>query len=176
MKRRFSYTFAASTLVEMLIVIIVSGILFIVLFDGVDLVRRYTKRLNKTLAAGNSLLDSYQQLEHLFLSCDSVTGSSGTFCFYKGGERLALVESRDSLLICTRSISTDTLFREVEEIRVIPVRDIPALVDSLGVCFRSRGKLYYFEFGRVRRPESEWRQEVLDIENQFKEEDYDDME
>lgn len=34
MKRRFSYTFAASTLVEMLIVIIVSGILFIALFDG----------------------------------------------------------------------------------------------------------------------------------------------
>lgn len=56
MKRRFSYTLAASTLVEMLIVIIVSGILFIALFDGVNLVRRYTNRLNKTLAAGNSLL------------------------------------------------------------------------------------------------------------------------
>ena len=83
MKRRFSYTFAASTLVEMLIVIIVSGILFIALFDGVDLVRRYTNRLNKALAAGNSLLDSYQQLDHLFLSCDSVTASTGIFCFYK---------------------------------------------------------------------------------------------
>lgn len=94
MKRRFSYTFAASTLVEMLIVIIVSGILFIALFDGVDLVRRYTNRLNKALAAGNSLLDSYQQLDHLFLSCDSVTASTGIFCFYKGGERLALVEHR----------------------------------------------------------------------------------
>ena len=51
MKRRFSYTFAASTLVEILIVIIVSGILFIALFDGVNLVRRYTNRLNKMLAA-----------------------------------------------------------------------------------------------------------------------------
>lgn len=91
MKRRFSYTFAASTLVEILIVIIVSGILFIALFDGVNLVRRYTNRLNKMLAAGNSLLDSYQQLDHLFLSCDSVTASTGIFCFYKGGERLALV-------------------------------------------------------------------------------------
>ena len=77
MKRRFSYTLAASTLVEMLIVIIVSGILFIALFDGVNLVRRYTNRLNKTLAAGNSLLDSYQQLDHLFLSCDSVIGGPG---------------------------------------------------------------------------------------------------
>lgn len=102
MKRRFSYTFAASTLVEMLIVIIVSGILFIALFDGVDLVRRYTNRLNKTLAAGNSLLDSYQQLDHLFLSCDSVIGGPGSFCFYKSGERLALVENRDSLLVCAR--------------------------------------------------------------------------
>ena len=90
MKRRFSYTLAASSLVEMLIVIIVSGILFIALFDGVNLVRRYTNRLNKTLAAGNSLLDSYQQLDHLFLSCDSVTAwYRGSFCFYKGGERLA---------------------------------------------------------------------------------------
>ncbi|BDF54523.1 MULTISPECIES: type II secretion system protein J [unclassified Butyricimonas] len=176
MKRRFSYTFAASTLVEMLIVIIVSGILFIALFDGVDLVRRYTNRLNKALAAGNSLLDSYQQLDHLFLSCDSVTASTGIFCFYKGGERLALVEHRDSLLVCTRSIGVDTLFRGVEEIRVVPVWDVYALVDSLGVRFRTRGKSCYFEFGRARSPEDERRHEVLEIENQFKKEEYDDME
>lgn len=176
MKRRFSYTFAASTLVEMLIVIIVSGILFIALFDGVNLVRRYTNRLNKMLAAGNSLLDSYQQLDHLFLSCDSVTASTGIFCFYKGGERLALVEHRDSLLVCTRSIGVDTLFREVEEIRIVPVRDIPVLVDSLGVRFRARGKSCYFEFGRAWRTENERRTEVLKIEDQFKKEEYDDME
>ena len=176
MKRRFSYTFAASTLVEILIVIIVSGILFIALFDGVNLVRRYTNRLNKMLAAGNSLLDSYQQLDHLFLSCDSVTASTGIFCFYKGGERLALVEHRDSLLVCTRSIGVDTLFREVEEIRIVPVWNIPVLVDSLGVRFRARGKLYYCEFGRARDPQNEWRQEALSVENQFKKEEYDDME
>lgn len=176
MKRRFSYTFAASTLVEILIVIIVSGILFIALFDGVNLVRRYTNRLNKMLAAGNSLLDSYQQLDHLFLSCDSVTASTGIFCFYKGGERLALVEHRDSLLVCTRSIGVDTLFREVEEIRIVPVRDIPVLVDSLGVRFRARGKSCYFEFGRAWRTENERRTEVLKIEDQFKKEEYDDME
>lgn len=176
MKRRFSYTLAASTLVEMLIVIIVSGILFIALFDGVNLVRRYTNRLNKMLAAGNSLLDSYQQLDHLFLSCDSVTASTGIFCFYKGGERLALVEHRDSLLVCTRSIGVDTLFREVEEIRIVPVRDIPVLVDSLGVRFRARGKSCYFEFGRAWRTENERRTEVLKIEDQFKKEEYDDME
>ena len=175
MKRRFSYTFAASSLVEILIVIIVSGILFIALFDGVNLVRRYTNRLNKMLAAGNSLLDSYQQLDHLFLSCDSVTASTGIFCFYKGGERLALVEHRDSLLVCTRSIGVDTLFREVE-IRIVPVWNIPVLVDSLGVRFRARGKLYYFEFGRARDPQNEWRQEALSVENQFKKEEYDDME
>ena len=176
MKRRFSYTFAASTLVEILIVIIVSGILFIALFDGVNLVRRYTNRLNKMLAAGNSLLDSYQQLDHLFLSCDSVTASTGIFCFYKGGERLALVEHRDSLLVCTRSIGVDTLFREVEEIRIVSVRDIPVLVDSLGVRFRARGKSCYFEFGRAWRTENERRTEVLKIEDQFKKEEYDDME
>mgnify|MGYP001442079180 FL=1 len=176
MKRRFSYTFAASTLVEMLIVIIVSGILFIALFDEVNLVRRYTNRLNKMLAAGNSLLDSYQQLDHLFLSCDSVTASTGIFCFYKGGERLALVEHRDSLLVCTRSIGVDTLFREVEEIRIVPVWNIPVLVDSLGVRFRARGKSCYFEFGRAWRTENERRTEVLKIEDQFKKEEYDDME
>ena len=176
MKRRFSYTFAASTLVEMLIVIIVSGILFIALFDGVNLVRRYTNRLNKMLAAGNSLLDSYQQLDHLFLSCDSVTASTGIFCFYKGGERLALVEHRDSLLVCTRSIGVDTLFREVEEIRIVPVWNIPVLVDSLGVRFRVRGKSCYFEFGRAQKPQNEWRQEALSVEDQFKKEEYDDME
>lgn len=141
-----------------------------------NLVRRYTNRLNKMLAAGNSLLDSYQQLDHLFLSCDSVTASTGIFCFYKGGERLALVVHRDSLLVCTRSIGVDTLFREVEEIRIVPVWNIPVLVDSLGVRFRARGKSCYFEFGRAWRTENERRTEVLKIEDQFKKEEYDDME
>ena len=89
---------------------------------------------------------------------------------------MALVEHRDSLLVCTRSIGVDTLFREVEEIRIVPVWNIPVLVDSLGVRFRARGKLYYFEFGRARDPQNEWRQEALSVENQFKKEEYDDME
>lgn len=54
--------------------------------------------------------------------------------------------------------------------------NIPVLVDSLGVRFRARGKLYYFEFGRARDPQNEWRQEALSVENQFKKEEYDDME
>lgn len=176
MNGRKTYTLAASTLVEMLVVIIVSGVLFIALFDGVDLVKRYTNRLNRKLATGNTLLDRFQQLDYLFQSCDSVSGTGESFQFYRDGDRQALVERQDSFLFCSRASGVDTLFWGVEKIHIVAVKDQPELVDSLGVQFRYRGRLCYFEFGTAKRSEREWDEQVREVENQFKEEDYDGME
>ena len=161
MKTKKIHEFRASTLVEMLVVIVVSGVLFLVLFDGVDLVRRYTNRLNRGLSAGNVLLDNFQQM---------------AFHFYRDGERFALGTVQDSLWLCSRENGQDTLFRGVEECRVIPSAGYLARVDSLGIRFRYRGKELYFLFAGENKAEEDWERRATGLENQFKEEYDDDME
>ena len=177
MKAKKIREFQASTLVEMLVVIVVSGVLFLVLFDGVDLVRRYTNRLNRGLSTGNALLDNFQQMDHLFRTSDSVLFVEEAFHFYRDGERFALGAVQDSLWLCSRENGQDTLFRGVEECRVIPVTGGSlALVDSLGIRFRYRGKELYFLFAGENKAEEDWERRAMDLENQFKKEYDDDVE
>lgn len=176
MKKRKVHEFRAATLAEMLVVIVVSGILFIALFDGVNLVKRYTNRLNRSLSTGHSLLDDFQQMDHLFRTSDSVLFLEEKFHFYRAGERCALGEVQDSLWLCTRENKIDTLFRGVMETRVIPGNEFFARVDSLGIRFRYRGKELYFIFGRENRAEEDWEVCAEEVENQFKKEDDDDLE
>lgn len=175
MRIKSDNTLVASTLVEMLVVIIISGILFIALFDGVDLVKRYTGRLSKTLTSGNSLLDGFQRLDYLFQKSDSIQAKEGIFCFYWGGQQQAIVEIRDSLLCCTRTEQLDTLFRGVLSTRVIPVKGNLALVDSLGVYFVYKGKTIYFPFGLVKRFERESENAIKELEDTYNVDDYDKM-
>lgn len=176
MKAKKIREFQASTLVEMLVVIVVSGVLFLVLFDGVDLVRRYTNRLNRGLSAGNALLDNFQQMDHLFRTSDSVLSVEGAFHFYRDGERFALGTIQDSLWLCSRENGQDTLFQGVEENRVIPVTGSLVRVDSLGIRFRYRGKELYFLFAGENKAEEDWERRATDLENQFKKEYDDDVE
>ena len=176
MKEKKMQEFRAATLAEMLVVIVVSGILFVALFDGVDLVKRYTNRLNRGLSAGHTLLDDFQQMEHLFRTSDSVLLKGGEFHFYRDGEKRVSGEARDSMWLCTRENGQDTLFRGVAETKVIPVAGYPACVDSLGIRFHYRGKELYFMFGREKRAEENWDTRAANLEKQFKQEKDKDME
>lgn len=153
MKKKHARTLKAFTLTEMLMVMIVSGILFIALFDGVDLVRRYTNRLTVKLTSGADLLDSFHRLEHLFRTCDSVQRKEDAYVFYREGEAQTVVETRDSLLCTIRVGRQDTLLQQVTSVRTVAVRGAPALVDSLAVSFIYRGRQLHFFFGLSRRPE-----------------------
>ena len=176
MKKRKIHAFRAATLAEMLVVIVVSGILFIALFDGVNLVKRYMNRLNRGLSTGHVLLDDFQQMDHLFRTSDSVLLVDEKFHFYRDGERSASGEVRDSMWLYTWESGQDTLFRGVEETKVIFEIRYPVRVDSLGIRFRYRGKELYFMFGRENRAEEDWETCAVDVENQFKQEDDDDVE
>lgn len=157
----------AFTLPEMLVVIIVSGILFVAMFDGVDLVKRYTKRLAGEMLTGETLPDSFRQLDFLFQASDSVRVENGGFCFYWQGERQAVVEFRDSLLLSTRLERLDTLFRNVAGVRSVPERLRTWLADSLYVNVTDRGKQWCLSFGLVKRIEQETELAVKELENKY---------
>lgn len=104
----------ASTLVEVLVVILISGILLLMLFEGTELVQKYTAEYRSRSGAGRELFEGYSRLEKLFWVSDSIGSASSGAVFYKHGHRYAEAEIKDSLLIVVTRQSRDTLFRRVK--------------------------------------------------------------
>lgn len=158
---------SAFTLVEVLIVIILSGVLCLVLFDGLDLVKRSMYRVKQTLFDESDLLDNYCYLEGLFQRCDSVSiENSNKFSFYWENELKAVVEIKDSLVYTIRHGSSDTLLRKVTGFEV-RIQEPAGRVDSLSIWFLHKGRFLCFPFG-IR--ESVWQDDqerIKKVEDQY---------
>lgn len=83
-----SVKYKGSTLPEMLIVIILSGILFLLLFDGMNIIHKYNLMLSTRLTTKNELFYSHSILELIMEETDSIRMSDGELklLFYKAGE------------------------------------------------------------------------------------------
>ena len=111
----------ASTLVEVLILMILGGIVFLSVMDGFGLLRRFLDRTADLAGMSDSLLAE----------------DNGALALYRGGEIYGRIERIDSALIVHQGERTDTLLRKVAGLRTIPEipRDRP--VDTLVVELRT---------------------------------------
>ena len=64
--------YKGTTLPEILIVIILSGILFLILFEGMNIVNRYNYMLKDRLIKKNELFYSHSTLELILEETDSI--------------------------------------------------------------------------------------------------------
>lgn len=108
----------ARTLSELLIVMILSGILLLTLFEGVVLIKRYSLTFYARREEGNTLLQGYRRLESLFFLCDSLRAAEEKVCFYQEEKKLAEARQVDSLWVVNKEGEIDTLFRRVSAYRV----------------------------------------------------------
>lgn len=77
----------ATTLPELLVVMILSGILFLLLFDGLDLITKYNRMLQNRLALKEELFYSHATLERFLEATDSARLSNeNMILLYKAGE------------------------------------------------------------------------------------------
>lgn len=85
---RWNSKFSGSTLPEILIVIILSGILFLLLFEGMNIVYKYNHILKDRLTMKNDLFYSHSILERMMEETDSIRASEEEhiLLFYKTGE------------------------------------------------------------------------------------------
>lgn len=85
---RWNSKFSGSTLPEILIVIILSGILFLLLFEGMNIINKYTLILKSRLIMKSDLFYSHSTLELIMEGTDSIRTSEEKhiLLFYKTGE------------------------------------------------------------------------------------------
>lgn len=88
MLNRWDSKLGSSTLPEILIVIILSGILFLLLFEGMNIIYKYNHILKDRLTMKNELFYSHSILERMMEETDSIRVSQEEhiLLFYKTGE------------------------------------------------------------------------------------------
>ena len=157
-------TVSASTLAELLIVMIISGVVFLLVFDGIQISRKLSIRLASRLTQNNDLMSQYFILEELFQNRDSVSYSGNRLFFSKNGEHIENITLENNRLIVTRAHHTDTLFQQVTKWDI--KSSTPPEVDSLFLWIQigkreirlslgSRGHVYRQQQTRISNHEKE---------------------
>lgn len=126
----------AWTLPELLIVMILSGLIFLALLDATELVGRFTGYLTERWVHTEGELAACRQLDELINRTDSVGVQEVGLQLYSRDTPLAFLRVSDSLLCCNFRNREDTLLRHVEKMTLHGDTLI------LQLCF-PRGKIRY---------------------------------
>lgn len=110
----------ASTLAELLVVMVVTSILLLSVTDGLTLFGRYARLITEKVTRNGEVWEGYCHLESLVASSDSLLRMpSGQVGVYRDGVAAELSVS-DSVLSFSREGVKDTLLRSVASIDVAP--------------------------------------------------------
>lgn len=138
----------ASTLVELLITMVVSGIIFLLVFDGVGIIKQFSQSVNKRIEAGQTLLYSHQFMEHLMETADSVVNRDNILLFYTKGVVSDTLTVGDSFFVLESRGMADILFVGHAGYRIIPIPDT-SHVDSLHIhCVVNAKDTIWLEYGQ----------------------------
>lgn len=133
------------TLLELLVVMILTGLVLVAALDGLDLVRRFALRGITAWTETVELLDGYSRTNCLFLSADSLEWQEAGCRLYRNRLEVASIWWKGPWLICTCRGQTDTLFRTVRQSAVGK--------GGLELILQSKGKDLTLLFGLPSRPE-----------------------
>jgi len=138
----------ANTLVELLLTMIISGIIFLLVFDGVEIIKKFSYTVNKRIASTQTVLYSHQLMEHLMENADSVMESSSKLLFYREGIVSDSITIGDSFFILESRGVTDTLFAGYLNYRITPLLDRTDQIDSLHInCIVNANDSIWLEYG-----------------------------
>lgn len=106
-----------TTLVETLVMMLVAGIVFLAVMDGLTLFTRLQTRRAEALLTGGRQRDGYFRLESLVSGADSILTGRDGLEVYCGG-RLSELSVRDSALVYWAGEFRDTLLSGVTALRL----------------------------------------------------------
>lgn len=147
-------SFKATTLPELLVVMVIGGIVFTAAFEAWDRVGSFGGRWSRRVAEKSSCFTAIACLERLFVSADSVVVAGEGVLFRKvsGGE--VELQLEDGCLTAVsrddggeQETGRDTLFRQVKKIYVVRNRKQERTVDSLYVFLVSGKGESVFGYG-----------------------------
>lgn len=99
----------ASTIIELLIVMIITGIVIGLTFEGVDIFRRYSRKITNEIVTRNDLLNQYLSLQTIIGKSDSLTLYKELVQLHRKGTVFGELSVEDSLLLLHFVNTTDTL-------------------------------------------------------------------
>lgn len=103
----------ASTLVEMLVLMLLSGIVFLSVMDGLRLLRHHLIGQGARIGARSALYGDYFRLHELMLRTDSIVQTGVECILWERGRPFARIARADSGLRVSADGRTDTLFDRV---------------------------------------------------------------
>lgn len=108
---KFSKRCRGTTLPELLIIIILSGILFLLLFEGMNIINKYNRVLRNRLIAKNDLFYSHSTLESIMEDTDSIRkAEEDLLLFYRTGEiKYTLLPKQEGFQVLYKELQ-DTIF------------------------------------------------------------------
>ena len=125
----------ASTLAEVLILMIISGIVFLSVMDGIGLLRRFLDRASLRIAERTDQYAGYFRTADLAGMSDSLLAEDGrSVALYRRGvidARITLSDSALVVLQAERGERADTLLRGVVRLRTVPEFQQGGRIDTL---------------------------------------------
>lgn len=157
-------TLTGSTLAETLVMMIVAGIIFLSVMDGLTLFTRLQTQRASALMENGRLTDNYYRLETLVAGADSIFDEAGTLILFREGMRGCLAV-QDSTLMYVAADYRDTLFRPAENLLLL--RGEEGRPDTVSVCIRAgKSNLTIRLAGRLRQEEN-YRMDLNRIEEGY---------
>ncbi len=165
-KLRIYRELRASTLAELLVVMLTAGIVMAAVMEGIGLFSRYTSGLVSQIVEGGRMRESYYVLDHLVTSADSVTVNEGRVTTWRSGVRSAVLYQRDSMLLIAMERQPDTLFTGVASFGVIP-EGVDAQPDSISLTMLHRGRTIDISFPVLRPDHIIAREDIMQTERGY---------
>lgn len=128
----------ASTLVEVLILMILSGVVFLSVMDGFGLLNRFLDRTSQRISEQTEQYAGYFCTVDLAGDSDSlISEGERTLALYRKGGIHARLSLADSALIVRQDERSDTLLRNVVRLRTVPEPVPGARIDTMIVELRT---------------------------------------
>lgn len=138
----------ASTLIELLLTMIISGIIFLLVFEGVEIIKKINFSVNNRLTDNERMLYSHQFIEYLMENADSVIQQDNNLLFFREGFASDSLSIEPSSFILKSKGSKDTLFQNYIDYRILFVLETQTQVDSLFiVSFINTKDSIHLEYG-----------------------------
>lgn len=115
-KRR--HTLPGWTLSETLVVMVLSGVVFLSIMEGASLLNRYARMRTNEITANMRLHEGYRTLQHLISQTDSASMEPAYITLFRDGSPLSSLALTDSLLVARTGIVSDTLLFGVSELHL----------------------------------------------------------
>lgn len=131
--------YKASTIVELLVVMIIMGIIFTVLFEGMNIIKKFSNKITAEFGVTTDILLRYKYIDNLFDNADTVKFTDSEYLFFKRN-----VINRVNLDTCFKTI-TKTTQTFIDEDR--------SLIDSLHINVLLKTDTLYLKFGVIDNPD-----------------------